>query len=722
MKQESVLFSEVYNIETSEQDDWFNPRLDRDTHLCIDPFQVFKSKDPFFSNCRQKFMQFFRCAFDVASKICEVPSQEDKKSGNLPSKYKKLIYDTLRFPEVEEVCLGFSKRTTGGAGMGKDFAIKLSDALINLSKKSSSPPKHFEQIEIFTPGIGKDKISDATGNLIKKELVLYTRDVCKRLAISDEHLKWNTVKNFDFDFEYNEWDDQSFYLPLNPFNNKPILLVPKAFLREIPSIGSEQLYRFIKSRENEQLRAKLNSDLHDDLKKYDLENEEEEKEDDSSNSAKKYVLGYIEQHPEILNEFINDVETHPDSYTQYNFEKDTKNIIKLPRVIKEFVDKNPLPRSTYSNSEEFREFLISLILKLKQFVEDEEFNGYKHLWEIHEVDSDTDNLAQHNLRFRSQSIVKNLVEELIGEYCYQSKVKLKSESGLGKNPVEFKCSDSNYKEKALFLAKTIGNVNFDEDALKKLTSDLRRGKVKFCYYLVFVHSSEALEKLKEAIQEIEKFDFQDLFFKLVLINSAQERDLDILSLECRYMTTQKEVCISYARGGNSGEIVDKLCKILKNKNIDIVRDSEELKYKDPLKNFMQRLGKGKCVITVISDKYLKSRYCMFELTELIENGKFQERIVPLVLEDAKIYEPVDIVEYIRFWEEKLEATDKAMKSVQLANLAPNIREDIELYSKITRTISEFIGHLRDFLVLPIDIHENSNFEDVVNEINKILSR
>ncbi|MBD2104308.1 hypothetical protein [Leptolyngbya sp. FACHB-261] len=215
MTKEAILFSEVYGITTSEQDDWFDPRLDRDTHLCIDPFQVFKSKDPLFSNCHQKFMQFFRSAFAVASEIGEVPSKEDQESENLPSKYKRLIYDTLRFPEVEEVCLGFSKRTTGGAGTGKDFAIKLSDALINLSKKSSLPPKHFEQIEIFTPGIGKDKISDATGNLIKEELVHYTRNICRRFSINDEDLVWRPVKNHNFDFERNEWDDQGFYLPLN---------------------------------------------------------------------------------------------------------------------------------------------------------------------------------------------------------------------------------------------------------------------------------------------------------------------------------------------------------------------------------------------------------------------------------------------------------------------------------------------------------------------------
>ncbi len=721
MQKNAILFSEVYGVTTSEQDDWFDVRLDRDTHLCIDPFQVFKSKNPFFTGCRQKFTHFFRSAFAMAAEIDEVPSEADKKNGNLPSKYKKLIYDTLRFPEVEEVCLGFSKRATGGAGTGKDFAMKLSDALINISKKSMLPPKHFEQIEIFTPGIGKDKISDATGNLIKKELVDYTRDVCRRLSIGDENLVWNTIKNYDFDFEHNEWDDQGFYLPLNPFNNQPILLVPKSFLREIPSIGSEQLYRFIKSKENEQLRAKLNSDLHDDLGKYDLERREEDKIGDNNNSVKSYIVNYIEQNPDVFDEFVNDIEINPDLYTQYNFEVDSKNIIKLPRIVKEFVEEQPLPRTTYSNPEEFHKFLNSLALKLKQFVEDENFEGYKHLWEVYGVAS-VDDLAQHNLRFRNQSSVKGLVEELIGEYCYKSSVKLKSESGLGKNPVEFKPSSSLYKEKALFLAKTIDNTSFKEDDLRKLVSDLRKGKVKFCYYLVFVHNSKALEDLKKAIIEIERFDFKDLSFQLVAINVAQERNLDVGSLECRYMMAHKEVCISYARGGRSGEIVDELCEALKSKKIDVVRDSEDLEYKDSLKHFMQRLGRGKCVVVIISDKYLKSRYCMFELTEFLENGKFQERIVPLVLEDAKIYEPIDIVEYVKFWEEKLDEADKAMKSVQLANLSESIRGDIDLYSKILKTISGFIGHLRDLLIPPVDMHQDSNFKDVINEINKILSK
>ena len=37
---------------------------------------------------------------------------------------------------------------------------------------------------------------------------------------------------------------------------------------------------------------------------------------------------------------------------------------------------------------------------------------------------------------------------------------------------------------------------------------------------------------------------------------------------------------------------------------------------------MQQIGQGKCVIAVISDSYLKSENCMFELVEIAKNGIF----------------------------------------------------------------------------------------------------
>ncbi|MDJ0733056.1 MAG: toll/interleukin-1 receptor domain-containing protein [Nostocaceae cyanobacterium] len=75
---------------------------------------------------------------------------------------------------------------------------------------------------------------------------------------------------------------------------------------------------------------------------------------------------------------------------------------------------------------------------------------------------------------------------------------------------------------------------------------------------------------------------------------------------------EKEIFISYAWGGESEEFVNNLDQILLSKGIKIIRDKRELGYKGLIKAFMERIGRGKCVIAVISEKYLKSPNCMFE--------------------------------------------------------------------------------------------------------------
>lgn len=73
-------------------------------------------------------------------------------------------------------------------------------------------------------------------------------------------------------------------------------------------------------------------------------------------------------------------------------------------------------------------------------------------------------------------------------------------------------------------------------------------------------------------------------------------------------------------------------------------------------------------IAVISDKYLESPNCMFELVEIAKNGKFYDRIFPIVLADAEIYKPIARLKYIKHWEEQIKELDEGMKEVGAANL------------------------------------------------------
>lgn len=135
---------------------------------------------------------------------------------------------------------------------------------------------------------------------------------------------------------------------------------------------------------------------------------------------------------------------------------------------------------------------------------------------------------------------------------------------------------------------------------------------------------------------------------------------------------------------------------------------------------MEKIGRGKCVIAVISDKYLKSDNCMFELVEVAKDGKFYDRIFPIVLADAQIYKPVERIKYIKYWEDKIQELDEAIRSVSAANLQ-GFREEIDQYTDIRRTVSELTNIFKNMNTLTPDMHSEVDFEVLFLAIENKLS-
>jgi hypothetical protein len=183
----------------------------------------------------------------------------------------------------------------------------------------------------------------------------------------------------------------------------------------------------------------------------------------------------------------------------------------------------------------------------------------------------------------------------------------------------------------------------------------------------------------------------------------------------------KEIFISYAWGGDSEKFVERLDLAFQEKGITIIRDKRDLGYKGLIKEFMERIGRGKCVIAVISDKYLKSPNCMFELVQVSKNGEFHNRIFPIVLADAQIYAPVQRLKYIKHWEDKIKELDESIKQVGAANLQ-GIREDIDQYTEIRNTIASLANTLKNMNTLTPDIHNQSDFEALFQAIEHQLAQ
>ena len=180
---------------------------------------------------------------------------------------------------------------------------------------------------------------------------------------------------------------------------------------------------------------------------------------------------------------------------------------------------------------------------------------------------------------------------------------------------------------------------------------------------------------------------------------------------------EQAVFISYAWGGEREEAVNQIDQALQARGLKIIRDKRDLGYKGSITQFMERIGQGNCIIVVISDKYLRSPNCMFELVEIAEGKDFHQRIFPILLSDANIYDPIRRLEYVKFWEGKIGELDKAMREVGMANLQ-GIRDDIDQYTRIRANIAELTAILKDMNTLTPDMHRDSEFTEIYDGIVK----
>lgn len=182
-----------------------------------------------------------------------------------------------------------------------------------------------------------------------------------------------------------------------------------------------------------------------------------------------------------------------------------------------------------------------------------------------------------------------------------------------------------------------------------------------------------------------------------------------------------EIFISYAWGGESEKIVDILYNTFVSKGYEIVRDKVNLGYKGSITSFMDKIGQGKYVIVVISDKYIRSENCMYEIVQIAKNGQFHDRIFPIVLSDANFYAPVNRIGYIGYWEQKKKALNDSMKTLDDMSMIAEIQKELANYNDIHQNISNILFVLKDMNTLTPDMHQDSHFEAMFKAIDEKIA-
>jgi internalin A len=210
----------------------------------------------------------------------------------------------------------------------------------------------------------------------------------------------------------------------------------------------------------------------------------------------------------------------------------------------------------------------------------------------------------------------------------------------------------------------------------------------------------------------------------LLSRDALDRRAGMLSMDSplaapREEPVQPEIFISYSWGGVSEALVDEIQQRMAERGVLITRDKNEIAYRDSIRAFMNRIGAGKCVIVVLSKAYLESKNCMYELTQIASDPKFGRRVYPIVMEDARIFDPLIRVGYIKYWENKRTELDAAMREVGQEHLE-GVRDELDLYEDIRNTIGRIMSVLRDMNTLTPEMHHGTDFEQLYTQLAAAL--
>jgi internalin A len=118
--------------------------------------------------------------------------------------------------------------------------------------------------------------------------------------------------------------------------------------------------------------------------------------------------------------------------------------------------------------------------------------------------------------------------------------------------------------------------------------------------------------------------------------------------------------------------------------------------------FMDRIAAADRVIVVISAKYLRSEYCMYELFKIYQNCRnkkedFQRRIIPIILPDAGLSgRSVSRLTPAIYWKEEEEEL-AAMIAANLKAVGTSIHNKYRLIGELARNTSDMLEYLYDQL-------------------------
>ena len=460
-----ITFSEEFNIPKAsiKKEGVFDVILDVDTRVFIDPALLELCTEPEFSNAREKVETYF-------SKIITLLNHS-KKTNDM---YWRGADRLLAFRELSGTCFGYSQYGTSGNAIGRKLRYVILTTIKELMTEGETDPVLFELLGVFQEGIGCDRVSDLITFILREDIIKYTQRIVSRFNISTITVQLK---------------DQQYKTCRNPYNNKPLLLLPATILSPLPIADSfDDIDRICQ--ENERVRQEINA-------YFDLGNKKR--------LQKSEILSLMHSSLSFRSALVSAYKSIPKN--AYDFSIDPAGEYSWLMVAREYVEKHPLSllEMPLKSVDDVLSITEKICERFKELIEDNSLNNLLY---------DCSGKPKH------ESAAQLLFYGIADSYCDANNIDLTKEGNNGRGPVDFKLSRG-AKDKVIVETKLTSNVQLCHGIEIQVPIYMKQERTKKAIYLIIDNGHP--NALKRFIDFYNKLD-KDIKSKIsfIVIDATQK--------------------------------------------------------------------------------------------------------------------------------------------------------------------------------------------------------
>ena len=425
----------------------FDGLIEKDAHLHIDPLLLKNCKIPEFREAYQKFLDYFN---EIVKLVVGM------NNPVIRQRCFTEICRRMQFPEVVSTGLGYSRSNTRGCGISGKLATQLAKSCVEIIEAGIKDPAFFTLLPFIEEGIGADRISDMTIDILLEEFLIYTQRVAQEKGIPSQKLKYRDV---------------TYLVPF--IHRNPYLLIPQSLLANLPIARSYDDIDNVCDY-NRELRRRVCKAIGINMTAFNRMNKRKRKEAILSNSLLLKDLIYYCKNIDALG---------------YDFIRDDKLVYADVRI-NEMVHDKPINLSQYVkvNDIDISGIAKEIIFQYKSLIED------NHMYWL---------LYNDNHEFRNETAAQLLFYIMAHSYCMANNIDLSRECDPGVGELDFKLSNG-FSKKVLIEIKKASSTSLLSGYTKQLPAYERAEHTENGYYLVIKdkpNTDECIKRLYDIRKE-----------------------------------------------------------------------------------------------------------------------------------------------------------------------------------------------------------------------------